>query len=52
MLDLLKSKMNDASFARLSALDNDEVFEFVAKAAELCEPESIFVGDDSEETRK
>jgi phosphoenolpyruvate carboxykinase (GTP) len=52
MLDLLKSKMDGASFARLSVLDNDEVFEFVAKAAELCEPESIFVGDDSEETRK
>ncbi|NOY75211.1 MAG: phosphoenolpyruvate carboxykinase (GTP) [Kiritimatiellaeota bacterium] len=45
--DLLKSKMSAESFAKLAALNNDEVMEFVGYAAELCEPDSIFVGDDS-----
>ncbi len=52
MLEMLKSKMDGASFARLSALDNEEVFDFVAKAVELCDPDSVYVGDDSEESRR
>ena len=47
--DLLKSKMSAESFAKLAALNNEEVMEFVGYAAELCEPDSIFVGDDSAE---
>jgi phosphoenolpyruvate carboxykinase (GTP) len=46
--EMLKSKKSPESFAKLAALDNDEVMEFVGYAAELCEPDSIFVGDDSE----
>lgn len=45
----LKAKMDAPSFAKLEALNNDEVMEFVACAAELCTPEKIVVCDDSAE---
>jgi phosphoenolpyruvate carboxykinase (GTP) len=47
--DLLKSKMDEASYAKLTALNNTEVMDFVGYAAELTEPDSIFVGSDSAE---
>lgn len=46
---LLKSKMNDASYNKLMALNNEEVNNFVGYAVELCEPDTVFVGDDSAE---
>jgi len=46
---VLQGKMDEASFGKLSAIDNDEVHEFVAYAAELCTPEKIVVCDDSPE---
>ena len=46
--DLLKSKMDEASWSKLTALNNEEVMEFVGYACELCGPDSIFVGDDSD----
>lgn len=45
---LLKQKLDDASYNKLMAIDNDQVNEFVAYAIELCEPETVFVGDDSD----
>ena len=48
-LELFRSKMDDASLAKLQAIDNAEVMDFVAQAVELCEPESVYVGDDSDE---
>ncbi len=47
--ELFQSKMDDASFDKLSAINNSEVNEFVAYAIELCEPDNIWVGDDSPE---
>ena len=47
--ELLKSKMDDKSFARFQALNNDGIAEFMAEYVELCEPESIYFCDDSEE---
>ncbi len=47
--DLLKSKMDDKSFARFQALNNSTIAEFMAEYVELCEPESIYFCDDSEE---
>ncbi len=44
---VLQGKMDEASFGKLSAIDNDDVHEFVAYAAELCTPEKIVVCDDS-----
>lgn len=49
--DLLKSKMDDRSFQLLADLNNDEVMEFVGYAVELGQPDSVYVGDDSEETQ-
>lgn len=46
---LLKSKMDEASWQRLAAIDNADVNAFIAKAIELCEPETVWVGDDSPE---
>jgi phosphoenolpyruvate carboxykinase (GTP) len=48
-LELFKSKMDEASLAKLQAIDNANVMDFVANAIELCEPESVWVGDDSDE---
>jgi len=47
--DLFKNKMDEASFEKLMALNNAEVNEFIAKAIELCEPDNVWVGDDSAE---
>jgi phosphoenolpyruvate carboxykinase (GTP) len=47
--DLLKSKMSDKSFAKLEALKNDKVMEFVGSFAEHCNPATIYVCDDSKE---
>ncbi len=46
---VLKAKMDDTSFAKLAAIENDEVFAFVAEAAELCDPDRMVVCDDSAE---
>ncbi len=47
--ELLKKKMSDASFAKLEALKNEKVMEFIGTFAEHCNPESIYVCDDSKE---
>lgn len=49
---LLKSKMSGESFEKLAALNNGDVMEFVGYAAELCEPDSIWVGDDSDDAAR
>jgi len=46
---VLKSKMDEASLQKLTALNNEEVNAFVAYAIELCEPETVWVGSDSDE---
>jgi phosphoenolpyruvate carboxykinase (GTP) len=43
----IKEKMNDISYQKLIALNNQEVLDFVSYAVELCEPDSVWVGDDS-----
>ncbi|MBT3290780.1 MAG: phosphoenolpyruvate carboxykinase, partial [Victivallales bacterium] len=45
---LFESKMDAASLGKLMAIDNEQVNEFVANAIELVEPDSVFVGDDSD----
>ncbi|MBN1405743.1 MAG: phosphoenolpyruvate carboxykinase (GTP) [Candidatus Omnitrophica bacterium] len=45
----LKDKCQTGSFEKLLALDNAEVCKFVSKYAELCNPDSIFVSNDSKE---
>jgi phosphoenolpyruvate carboxykinase (GTP) len=47
--DLLKGKMSDASWAKLAALENEKVIDFVGQFAEHCDPATIYVCDDSKE---
>ncbi len=46
---VLKAKAGEDGFSKLEALNNDEAVEFIIHAIELCEPDSVFVGDDSDE---
>src|SRR5690554_5544391 len=46
---VLKNKMSAESFAKLEALKNKKVMEFVGSFAEHCDPKSIYVCDDSEQ---
>ncbi len=46
---ILKPKLDEASFAKLDALNNDKLHAYVADAVELCTPEKVIVCDDSAE---
>ncbi len=46
--ELLKSRMSVESFAKLEALDNMKVMEFIGSFVEHCNPASVFVCTDSE----
>ncbi|MBN1361896.1 MAG: phosphoenolpyruvate carboxykinase (GTP) [Sedimentisphaerales bacterium] len=46
-LSTLKSKLDEVSLRKLTALKNDEVNAFVAYAIDLCQPDKVWVGDDS-----
>jgi len=46
---ILRDKLDADSLRKLEAVRNDKVHEFVARAAELCEPDSVLVCDDSPE---
>ena len=46
---VLKSKMDETSFGKIAAIDNDDVAAFIAHAIELVTPDSAWVGDDSDE---
>ncbi|MBW2736115.1 MAG: phosphoenolpyruvate carboxykinase, partial [Deltaproteobacteria bacterium] len=48
-VDLLKSKMSDASYGKLMALENERLVDFVGEYIELCEPASVYFADDSKE---
>jgi phosphoenolpyruvate carboxykinase (GTP) len=45
---ILTKKMSAQSLAKLMALQNEKVLEFIGTFAEHCNPESIYVCDDSE----
>ncbi|MFC2091642.1 phosphoenolpyruvate carboxykinase (GTP) [Elusimicrobiota bacterium] len=47
--EILKEKLEIEHYEKLMALNNDDVNEFVAHAIELCDPDSVWVGDDSDE---
>ena len=46
---LLKEKMDAASFAKLMALENEKLLNFLGEWVEVCEPDSVFMCDDSDE---
>jgi phosphoenolpyruvate carboxykinase (GTP) len=46
---ILRGVLDEANFAKLTAIKNNKVHQFVAEAIELCEPKSMFVVTDSDE---
>ena len=48
-LEALHPKLSAADFKKLSAIDNPNVHEFIAKESDLCHPEKIFICSDSAE---
>ncbi|MFP4268617.1 MAG: phosphoenolpyruvate carboxykinase (GTP) [Spirochaetaceae bacterium] len=47
--DVLKRKMSEGSYKKLTALENQKVYDHVGFFAEHCNPKSIYVCDDSQE---
>ena len=48
-LEALEPRLSVADFKKLSAIDNPNVHEFIAKESDLCHPEKIFICSDSPE---
>jgi len=48
-LETLLPKLSEADFKKLSAIDNPNVHEFIAKESDLCQPKDIFICSDSAE---
>ncbi len=46
-LEALQQKLSAADFKKLSAIDNPNVHEFIAKENDLCHPKDIFICSDS-----
>ncbi|SPF47522.1 Phosphoenolpyruvate carboxykinase (GTP) [Syntrophobacter sp. SbD1] len=46
---LLRSKMSVESYRKLLELDNPALFDFAGEYTELCEPDSLYMCDDSDE---
>src|SRR5690554_5873675 len=47
--NLLKSRMNEESFNKLEALNNPHVIDFIGSFVDHCDPESVYICNDSEE---
>ncbi len=48
-LEALQPKLSESDFKKLSAIDNPNVHEFIAKESDLCQPKDIFICSDSAE---
>lgn len=46
--ELLQSKMSEESFQKLTALENEKLFNFVGRYIELLEPDTVYMCDDSD----
>ena len=46
---LLRHKMSAESYRKLLELSNSKLFDFVGEYVELCEPDSVYMCDDSDE---
>jgi len=45
---LLKSKMNQESYYKLEKLNNKKLFDFIGQYIELCDPETVYMCNDSQ----
>ncbi|MDA3925802.1 MAG: phosphoenolpyruvate carboxykinase (GTP) [Kiritimatiellae bacterium] len=50
--NILKNKMSEKSYQKLTALNNPKVMEFIGVFADHCDPASIYICDDSAEDTK
>lgn len=50
--DLLKTRLSEKDFGKLTRIDNSKLLQFVAKYIELCNPDTVFVCTDSPEDRE
>ena len=50
-IEILRTRCGEASFNKLKVLENQKLHQFVAKYIDLCNPESVYVCDASEEDR-
>ena len=48
-LEAFQPKLSEPNFKKLSAIDNPNVHEFIAKEIDLCQPKDIFICSDSVE---
>ncbi len=48
-MDTIKAKCDEKNFKKLKAINNNHLYDFIAKFVDLFEPDSIFVCNDSEE---
>ncbi|MCL2643525.1 MAG: phosphoenolpyruvate carboxykinase (GTP) [Candidatus Bathyarchaeota archaeon] len=48
-LEALQPKLSPKDFEKLSAIDNPNIHEFIAKTSDLCRPEKIFICSDAPE---
>ena len=48
-LEALQPKLSAKDFEKLSAIDNPNVHEFIAKESDLCQPKDIFIVSDTDE---
>jgi phosphoenolpyruvate carboxykinase (GTP) len=46
-LETLKMKMSEIDYLKLSSISNHKIHQFIAEAAELCNPDKIFICSDS-----
>ncbi len=49
-INILKSRLDEANFNKLNRIGKPALHRFVAQYIELCNPESVFVNDDSDES--
>ena len=49
--NILRNKLTEKDYQKLIKIDNPKLHNFVAEYIELCNPESVFVCDDSDEDR-
>ncbi|RKX68291.1 phosphoenolpyruvate carboxykinase (GTP) [candidate division WOR-3 bacterium] len=49
MADILKERLGEENYQKLMAIDNPEIHRFIAHYIEVCEPDRVFVCNDSAE---
>ncbi len=48
-MDMLKARLGDENYRKLSRIDNQELHQFIARYVELCNPDKVFVSTGSPE---